>query len=51
MSNLLFNIRFGSKHIQLSRDWKLYWFHNRVYDTRGPGFKWFAVYCWFGKHL
>jgi len=52
MSNLLFNIRFGSYHWQVRRDRP--WFsisHNPVHDERGPGFKWFMVYCWFGKHV
>lgn len=51
MSNLLFNIRFGSKHFQVTDDWRFSWRHNPAHDERGPGFKWFAIYCIFGKHL
>lgn len=50
MSNLLFNIRFGSWHWQLTKNWCMSFTHNNVHDDRGPGFKWFVVYCWFGKH-
>lgn len=51
MSNLLFNIRFGSYHWQLTRDWKFDVFHNEIHDKRTREFKWFVIYCLFGKHL
>ncbi len=51
MSELLFNIRFGSKHFQMTRNLEFRWIHNDVHDVRGPGWSWFAVYCIFGKHL
>jgi len=50
MSNLWFNIRFGSYHWQLDNRWRMSWTHNPVHDVRGPRFKWFAIYTWFGKH-
>jgi len=49
MSNLLFNIRFGSYHLQLSKEYKLSFHKNKYYIKNKPN-KWFAVYCWFGIH-
>jgi hypothetical protein len=53
MVNLWFNIRFGYKHFQWGPDgWS--WRHND-YQQRArledPRWRWFAVYCFFGKHL
>jgi hypothetical protein len=50
MSNLWFNIRFGRRHFQLSRDWELS-FRINPYWTENPPAQWFEVYCVFGKHL
>lgn len=54
MSNLWFNIRFGTRHLQIGRsgislkvnpyqvDWK-----NKNPET----WKWFTIYIWFGRHI
>jgi len=49
MSNLWFNIRFGTYHWQWGPDgmtWRKnsYWVENSYS-------KWFVIYCIFGKHL
>jgi hypothetical protein len=49
MGNLLFNIRFGRRHLQVTDNYKVsfkindYWLIE-PYDT------WFEVYCLFGKY-
>ena len=51
MSNLIINIRFGSKHLQWERD--EYFFkivHNKSHDKRAADFMWFEVYAFFGWH-
>jgi hypothetical protein len=51
MSNLWFNIRFGTKHLQVS-PWKITFKENphQVYfKNNDPNWKWFEVYCLFGK--
>jgi hypothetical protein len=50
MSNLWFNIRFGTRHLQLSRDWELSFKVNPHWIEHTPN-KWFAVYCAFGHHF
>jgi len=50
MSNLWFNIRFGVRHFQLSRDWKIT-FRVNPFHLDYPPAQWFEVYCVFGKHL
>jgi hypothetical protein len=54
MSNLLFNIRFGTYHWQLTRDWSMSFKHNPAQakwrDSHVP-WHWFQAYCLFGKHL
>lgn len=50
MSNLLFNIRFGTRHFQFSRDWELT-FKVNDYWIKNPPTRWFDVYCVFGKQL
>lgn len=53
MSNLWFNIRFGSYHFQWGPDGAT-WRHNPVHDIyrkAEPHWRWFEVYCWFGKHM
>ena len=42
MSNLWINIRFGTRHLQLSRDWKWAWKYNPVHAMHDS--KWFAIY-------
>ena len=50
MSNLWFNIRFGVRHFQLSRDWEIT-FRVNPFHLDYPPAQWFEVYCIFGKHL
>ncbi len=50
MSNLWFNIRFGTRHFQLTNEWKVSFRVNR-YFIENPPDKWFEVYCLFGKHI
>lgn len=50
MSNLWFNIRFGRRHFQLSRDWEVS-FRVNPYWIENPPDSWFAVYAVFGIHL
>jgi hypothetical protein len=51
MSNLLFNIRFGCRHFQISRNMPyIAWHYNPAHEGN-PTNKWFAVYCAFGKHF
>jgi hypothetical protein len=52
MSNLWFNIRFGTRHFQLSRDWEVSFRVNPYFleNPPLPGY-WFEVYCLFGKQI
>lgn len=50
MSNLWFNIRFGARHFQLTKDWEINWILN-PYWIENPPDKWLAIYCLFGKHF
>ena len=52
MSNLLFNIRFGTRHLQITRDrpWLITFKHNPYWWEVKPE-KWFQVYCAFGKQV
>lgn len=51
MSNLLFNIRFGTYFFQVTRDWDVSWEqslpHKHTYRHE-PGWKWFEIYTVFG---
>ena len=49
MSNLWFNIRFGTKHWQWGPD-GMHWGTNS-YFIEHPPTNWFEVYCLFGKQL
>jgi len=56
MNNLLFNIRFGVRHFQMTR-WP-FEFSFRINpaqvkrrDKEPNTWKWFEVYCIFGKHF
>lgn len=49
MSNLWFNIRFGSRHFQLDNEWKFSFRQNRHWIENPPS-KWFAIYTFFGQH-
>lgn len=50
MSDLIFNIRFGTRHFQIHRNTPyITWTYNPAHKGN-PTNKWFAVYCWFGKH-
>ncbi len=55
MSNLLFNIRFGTYHLTLTRNWKLSYSQNQaqVNWKRNEPETWsrFAIYAAFGKHF
>ena len=54
MSRLWFNIRFGVRHFQLSPDGISFKVNLRQVDWRNnhpDSWKWFEVYCIFGKHL
>ena len=47
MSNLWVNIRFGAYHFQVGRDrpWITIMYNDyHSMKTRGPNFKWFAIY-------
>jgi len=54
MSNLWFNIRFGTYHWQWGPD-GMTWRQNPAqvaWREKDPStWKWFAVYCIFGRHL
>jgi hypothetical protein len=53
MSNLWFNIRFGNYHWQWGPD-GMRWSYNHIHEVErkyDPRWKWFAIYCLFGKHL
>jgi hypothetical protein len=53
MSNMWFNIRFGTYHWQWSPD-GMSWQQNGVQvreREKNPNWKWFAVYTVFGRHL
>ena len=50
MSNLWFNIRFGTRHFQWSRDWEIT-FRVNPYWLENPPTKWFEVYCLFGGQI
>lgn len=50
MSNLWFNVRFGTRHFRVSRDWKIT-FDVNPYFIKRPPTKWFEVYCVFGKQI
>lgn len=49
MSNLLFNIRFGSRHFQMNREFKMSFEVNPFWIINKPE-KWFQIYSAFGKH-
>jgi hypothetical protein len=53
MSNLWFNIRFGTYHFQLGPNTLT--FIQNPYQVEqkfhNPHWKWLAVYVWLGKHL
>ena len=50
MSNLWFNIRIGTRHFQLSKDWQMS-FRVNPYWIDNPAPTWLEVYCVFGKHI
>jgi hypothetical protein len=50
MSNLWFNIRFGTRHFQMSNDWK-FSFSVNFHFVDNPPSKFFEVYCLFGKQI
>jgi hypothetical protein len=54
MSNLWFNIRFGTYHWQWGPD-GMTWRQNPTQvawrNINPDNWKWFAVYCFFGNHL
>lgn len=50
MSNLWFNIRFGTRHFQMSNDWR-FSFSVNYHFVENPPAKFFEVYCIFGKHI
>jgi hypothetical protein len=50
MSNLWFNIRFGTRHFQFSRDWEVS-FRVNPYWLDNPDGRWVVVYCAFGRHF
>lgn len=49
MSNLLFNIRFGTRHLQITRYPFIITCKVNPYHVKYKPQKWFAVYCFFGK--
>lgn len=54
MSNLWFNVRFGKRHWQLSRDWEVTFSKNSYWDADPEEYKkagWFAIYAAFGWHF
>lgn len=50
MSNLWFNIRFGARHLQMTRDWQVSFTVNG-YHIEHPPTKWLEVYCLFGRQM
>ena len=50
MSNLWFNIRFGTRHFQMTNDWKFSFSVNPHWIENKPE-KFFEVYCMFGKQI
>jgi hypothetical protein len=50
MSNLWFNIRFGTRHFQLSRDWEIT-FRVNPYFIENPPKRYFDIYCLFGRQV
>lgn len=50
MSNLWFNIRFGRRHFQFSRDWEITFRVNPYWIDNTPP-TWFQAYCLFGRQL
>jgi hypothetical protein len=50
MSNLWFNIRFGTRHFQLSNNWR-FSFSVNPYFIENPPAKFFQIYCIFGKQV
>lgn len=48
MSNLWFNIRFGTYHWQWGPDGMS--FHENPFWVRNPPDRWLTIYCFFGKH-
>lgn len=53
MSNLWFNIRLGVRHFQLGPNGFSFRVNPAQVEWKKTGphtWKWFAVYCWFGKH-
>lgn len=54
MSNLWFNIRFGTRHWQWGPDGMSFRLNPAQVEWRArepKTWKWFAVYCAFGKHF
>jgi hypothetical protein len=54
MSNLWFNIRFGTYHWQWGPDgmsWKQNPAQVEWRDLNPYTWKWFAIYCFLGKHI
>lgn len=53
MSNLWFNIRFGTYHWQWGPDGMTFRINPAQVELRkeSPKWKWFAIYTAFGKHL
>ena len=54
MSNLWFNIRFGIRHWQWGPDgmtWRVNPAQVEWRNQEPETWKWFAVYCAFGKHF
>jgi hypothetical protein len=50
MSNDWFNIRFGRRHFQFSRNWEIT-FRVNPYWVENPPTKQFEIYTIFGVHL
>lgn len=52
MSDLWFNIRFGTRHFQWGPR-GMAWRHNDAHarQNRQTGWRWFQVYQWFGEGL
>lgn len=50
MSNLWFNIRFGTRHFQLRNDWR-FSFSVNPYHIDNPPSKFFQIYHLFGKYI
>lgn len=52
MSDLYFNIRFGTRHLQIGpKTFRFSYNPAHAKGERADGWRWFRVYEWFGKAI